>query len=98
MPEWAQTGPIGPKNYNFRAEAHCAGKSGTRGGNHPTITLQDPNFVLWQEYFDRHLGGRPKAFKMLLDVSIKEMTVPEPVPQWFDPSFTPQFGWQPKAA
>jgi hypothetical protein len=30
---------------------------------------------------------------MLVDASIREMTVPEEMPQWFDPSFEPTPGW-----
>lgn len=96
MPDWAKTGPIDVRNYSFRAEAHCALKSAERTGIHPVITLDSGEFPAWQEYFDRHLGGRPKAFAMMLDATIREMTVPEQVPQWFDPSFAPQLGWQPK--
>jgi hypothetical protein len=59
---------------------------------HPVITHESKEFVVWQEYFDRWLGGRPKAFAMLCDGSIREMTVPEQVPQWFDTSFVPTAG------
>jgi hypothetical protein len=90
MPFWAKTGPIDHRNYSYRAEAHCARKSRERDGMHPTIKRDGPTIRLWKEYFDRHLGGRPKAFKMLMDGSIMEMTVPEETPQWFDPSFEPQ--------
>lgn len=33
------------------------------------------------------------VFQMLIDASIREMTVPEEMPQWFDPSFEPTPGW-----
>jgi hypothetical protein len=89
MPDWAKTGPIDVRNYDYRAEKHCADKSKSRDGMHPTIALESPDFRLWLEYFDRWLGGRPLCFRMLMDATIKEMTVPEPVPQWFDPSFVP---------
>jgi hypothetical protein len=95
IPDWAKTGPIDRLNYSCRAEKHCAVHGVTREGSHPTIKRGDPNFRLWAEYFDRHLGGRPMAFAMLCEGSIKEMTVPEPTPQWFDPSFTPTPGWSP---
>jgi hypothetical protein len=92
MPEWAKTGPIDAHNYSYRAEAHCAIKSLTREGSHPTLTLTSPDLPVWTEYFDRWLRNRPLCFRMLMDASIKEMTVPEPVPQWFDPSFIPTTG------
>jgi hypothetical protein len=93
--DWAKTGPHDARNYSQRAEAHCAQRSAAREGAHPTIKPESKEFAAWQEYFDRHLGGRPKAFAMLLDGSMREMTVPEPIPQWFDPSFTPLAGWAP---
>lgn len=89
MPEWAKKGPISARNYGYRAEAHCALKSAERKGIHPTITLQSPDFKLWYEYFTTHLGKLPLAFVFLLDATILEMTLPEPVPMWFDPSFEP---------
>jgi len=97
MPEWAKLGPIDVRNYNFRAEAHCARASGGRGGIHPTITRNSSDFAVWNEYFRRHLGGLPLPFKMLMDGDIREMTVPETVPQWFDPSFVPDPKWKPPA-
>jgi hypothetical protein len=66
-----------------------------REGVHPTISLASPEKLAWHEYFDRHLGGRPLAFQMFLDGGIREMTLPEQLPQWFDPSFTTEPGWQP---
>jgi hypothetical protein len=96
--EWAKAGPIDAKNYSLRAEAHCKLQSPAREGEHPVITLQSREFPAWQEYFERHLGGRPMAFRMLLDGSIREMTVPEQVPQWFDPSFAPDARWRTSAA
>lgn len=51
--------------------------------------------MAWHEYFDVHIAGRPWAFKALLDASIALMTVPEQMPQWFDPSFTPNPRWRP---
>jgi hypothetical protein len=95
MPDWARTGPIDLRNYNYRAEKHCADRSAARGGEHPTVTLTSPDFMLWREYFDRHLGGRPWAFKALLDGRINSMTLPEQQPQRFDPSFVPRAGWRP---
>jgi hypothetical protein len=95
IPEWAKTGPISAKNYHYRAELHCATKSAQRSGEHPTINLESPDILIWQEYFDRWLSGRPRAFELLLDATIREMTVPEPIPQWFDPSFVPTKGWKP---
>lgn len=89
IPEWAKTGVIDVKNYHFRAEAHAARKSQERGGVHPTISLDSSDFQLWRRYFDVHLGGRPCVFRMLVDKAISEMTLPEQVPQWFDPSFDP---------
>jgi hypothetical protein len=88
-------GPIDLKNYNYRAEKHCAGLSVKRGGEHPTMTCDSPALPLWREYFERHLGGRPWAFKALLDGTIQSMTLPEEMPQRFDPSFVPQAGWRP---
>jgi hypothetical protein len=87
MPEWAKTGPITVENYSYRAEAHCALKSAEREGIHPTITIESEAFPAWRNYFDQHLDGRPLIFRMLVDSVIREMTAPEPVPQWFDASF-----------
>lgn len=94
IPEWAKTGPIGLRNYPYRAEQHCSVQGQKRNGLHPTITHNGPDFPLWHQYFERHLGGRPTAFEMLLSQAINEMTVPEPVPQWFDPSFVPDPTWK----
>jgi hypothetical protein len=60
-----------------------------RDGAHPVIEIGTPEFKLWCQYFDNHLGGRPAVFKMLIDNKISCMTVPEPVPMWFDPTFDP---------
>jgi hypothetical protein len=97
MPEWAKSGPVNGRNYSYRAESHCALKSSGRNGEHPTIKLESPEFLAWHQYFDQHIGQRPRIFQMLLDKTIREMTVPEPVPQWFDPSFTPNPSWRPNA-
>jgi len=94
IPEWAKTGPIDRLNYSCRAEKHCSIHGAKREGEHPTINRDNPNFQLWAEYFDRHLGGRPMAFAMLCEGAIRDMTVPEPIPQWFDPSFEPTPGWR----
>lgn len=94
IPEWAQTGPISLRNYPFRVELHCSTKTGARAGSHPTIMLESAEFPGWQQYFEQHLGGRPTAFKMLLGHSIEHMSVPEQVPQWFDPSFEPDPRWR----
>jgi hypothetical protein len=96
VPEWAKTGAISLANYPYRAEAHCALKSRDRGGMHPTITRTSPDFVTWVEYFRLHLGGDPLSLQMLMDASMVEMTVPELVPQWFDPSFTPSIHYEVK--
>jgi hypothetical protein len=100
MPDWAKSGPISAKNYHYRAEAFCASKSAERKGEHPTITRRSTEFLAWQEYFDRWLCGRPTVFQRLLDYVGEgdgpEMTVPEPLPQWFDPSFVPTKNWQPR--
>ena len=95
IPDWAMKGPIDLKNYNYRAEKHCVERSSKRGGEHPTITRDSPDFLLWREYFERYLGGRPWAFKALLDGRISSMTLPEPMPQWFDSTFEPTAGWRP---
>jgi hypothetical protein len=87
IPDEHRSGPITRKNYNFRAEKYCADHSAEREGIHPTITLDSPQFPAWMEYFDRHLGGRPKAFQMLCAREIMEMTVPQRQPEWFDDSF-----------
>lgn len=95
IPDWAKTGPIDLKNYNYRCEAHCAQRSVQRGGMHPTITLASPDFRLWHEYFAEHLGGLPWCMGALIDKNIESMVVPEQVPQWFDPSFAPTPGYRP---
>jgi hypothetical protein len=95
IPDWAMKGPIDLRNYNYRAEKHCAGFSAKRAGEHPTITRDSKNFMVWREYFERYLGGRPWAFKALLDGRIQSMTLPEELPQWFDPTFTATPGWRP---
>lgn len=89
IPDWAKQGPIDLKNYNFRVEWHCVQCSTKRAGVHPTITLGSNNFRLWHEYFAVHLGGLPWAMRALIDGQIQVMSVPEDIPQWFDPSFTP---------
>jgi hypothetical protein len=101
MDEWAKSGPIDARNYDQRAEHHCSIKSKERGGTHPTINRNSAEFLRWQEYFDRWLRGRPLAFQRLLDFDGvgdgPEMTVPESLPQWFDPSFLPTKNWRPAA-
>lgn len=94
IPEWAKTGPIDLRNYDYRVEWHCAERSQKRGGTHPTIKLGSADFRLWHEYFTQHLGGLPWAMKALIDSQIESMVVPEQVPQWFDPSFTPSPGYR----
>lgn len=73
---------------------HCAGKGKDRSDNHPTITRDAPEFLAWQQYFEQHLGGRTPAFAALVDGAVHEFTVPEAVPQWFDPSFEPDPRWR----
>lgn len=82
-------GPISLKNYNYRVEQHNAEHSSKRGGEHPTIALDSPEFPLWHEYFTSHLGGLPWAMNAIINKEIWSMTVPEKIPQWFDPSFEP---------
>lgn len=93
VPDWSKTGPIGLRNYPFRAEAHCHQRSSDRQGHHPTIKLGSVECDQWRQYFEVHLGGLPHAMEMLLGGKIVEMTVPEPVPMWFDPSFEPDPKW-----
>lgn len=64
-----------------------------RPAEHPTISPGTTEFALWFQYFQRHLGGLPWAMRALLDRKISAMTVPETVPQWFDPSFEPIEGY-----
>lgn len=90
MPDWAKQGPISLRNYPYRAEAHCAQKSSQRQGVHPTVTLDSPEGRLWRQYFEVHLGGLPFVMEMLVTKALAELTVPEPVPMWFDPSFEPR--------
>ncbi len=87
IPEAMKSGPVTVKNYPYRAEAHCATQSAARKGLHPTIKKGEPEFAVWLDYFDRHLGGRPLGMRMMLDGGMAEMTVPELNPEWFDPSF-----------
>lgn len=89
IPEWAKTGMITLRNYPYRAELHCFERSGERKGTHPTVKLENPEGKLWRQYFEVHLGGLPHCMVMLITERIIEMTVPEPVPMWFDPSFEP---------
>lgn len=95
IPEWAKTGPIDGRNYCYRAEAHCARKTVERQGLHPTIERGSDEFKLWLEYFDRHLRQRPVVFQALIDGDVREFTVPEARPMWFDPSFIPDLGFVP---
>lgn len=95
MPHWAKTGAIDHRNFVYRASAHCALKSSERGGEHPYITLDSASLPVWQEYFERHLGGHPVAFKTMLGKQTHAFTLPEELPQFFDPSFTPTPGWKP---
>lgn len=95
IPDWAKTGPIDLKNYDYRAEWHCADRSPKRGGAHPIIKLGSPEFPAWHEYFVRHLGGVPWAMKALIAGDIESFTAPEQMPQWFDPSFEPTLGYRP---
>lgn len=98
IPAWAKTGPITLRNYSFRAEAHCKTKTAERQGAHPTIQLGADEFRLWRQYFEEHLGGLPMAMHRMLQNpdDQRQMSVPEPLPQWFDPSFTPDPRWQPR--
>jgi len=41
----------------------------------------------WRAYFDRHLGARPAAFKMVLGNPAAQMTVVAEFPEWMDPSY-----------
>ncbi len=82
-------GPISLKNYDYRVEQHNALHSAERGGEHSYITLGSPDFPVWHEYFTSHLGGLPWAMQAVIDKEIWSMTLPEKLPQWFDPSFIP---------
>jgi hypothetical protein len=97
IPDDKSRGPISPDNYEWRAEAHCAAKSAERNGEHPTLNLDSPSLPVWQEYFERHLGGWPHCFWLLMEKRIKEMTLPAGMPQWFDGTFSPTPGWRPFA-
>jgi len=98
IPDWAKTGQITLRNYSYRAEAHCKAKTAERQGAHPTIKLGTDEFRLWRQYFEEHLGGLPMAMQRMLENpdDQRQMTVPEPLPQWFDPSFAPDPRWQPR--
>lgn len=63
--------------------------SHSRNGIHPTIQRDTDQFRNWQRYFAHHLCGYPYAFRLLMDGSIREMTVPEENPSWFDASYDP---------
>lgn len=95
VPHWTKTGPITIRNYRYRAEAHCKSKTAERSGAHPTILLGTDEFRLWRQYFERHLGGLPLVMQRMLENpdDKRSMTVPEPLPQWFDPSFEPDPRW-----
>jgi len=82
-------GPISLKNYDYRVEQHNYQHSVERGGEHPTISLDSPDFPVWHEYFEVHLGGLPWAMNAIINKEIWSMTVPEKLPQWFDISFVP---------
>lgn len=90
IPPWAKLGPVRKGNYSYRAELHCSIKTGERHGAHPTLKRDSPELAAWMKYFDDHLGGRPLCFRMLLDGSVAEMTLPERFPEWFDPTFDPK--------
>lgn len=97
IPHWAKTGPITLRNYGYRAEVHCKSKSQERNGAHPTIKIGTDDFRAWRQYFERHLGGLPVVMERMLqnpNDDRREMTVPELVPQWFDPSFVPDQKWR----
>lgn len=95
IPEWAMRGQVSLLNYSYRAEAHCALLANARGHIHPTIKRPSPEFSLWRQYFEEHLGGYNSAIERLLSAEPlqAEMTVPEGEPQWFDPSFEPNARW-----
>jgi hypothetical protein len=97
VPEWSKTGPIDQANYGYRAELHCLEKSAQRKGAHPTIKIDTDDFPVWRQYFEAHLGFVPVVMQaMLLNPTDKtrEMTVPEQLPQWFDPSFQADPRWR----
>lgn len=97
IPHWAKTGPITLRNYGYRVELHCQAKAAERNGTHPTIKIGTDEFRLWRQYFECHLGGLPVVMERMLqnpNDDRREMTVPEIPPQWFDPSFIPDPGWQ----
>lgn len=98
IPAWAKTGPITLRNYSYRAEVHCKTKTVERQGAHPTIQLGTDEFKLWRQYFEVHLGGLPMAMQRMLQNpdDQRHMSVPEPLPQWFDTSFVPNPHWQPR--
>lgn len=88
MPDWTKTGAIDRKNYSYRAELHAKQKSAEREGLHPTIEIETARE--WVDYWVNHLGGLPFCAQRLMDGSVKELTVPEIHPQWFDPTYNPQ--------
>lgn len=94
MPEWAKTGPVSLKNFTWRVWQHCAEHSTKRGGSHPTIGMETPEYPLWLQYFYHHLGGLPLCARMVIEQKTQTFTAPEQVPQWFDPSFEPDPTWR----
>ena len=87
---------ITPENFFDMAIVHIKARSEDRGGLHPIIRKGMPEFLLWWEYFDRHLGKIPWAFQRVVNEPIgNSFTAPEADPTWFDPSFSPSPSWRP---
>lgn len=92
----ARLDEITTKNVLERILAYCKVRSAERGGMHPVIRKGDPEFMLWWEYFARHVGKIPWVFQLTIDdPSRRSYTVPELDPSWFDHSFRPMKGWMP---
>jgi hypothetical protein len=81
---------------NFAEVAHKFLKAtkAQREGKLPVITLKSPNFTVWREYFQRHLGFTPLILKWLLIEEREEMTVVTEWPHQFDPEFVSDPNWR----
>lgn len=88
--------PITPDNYHERAHDFAV----TIGENRCTqvIAPGSDEWLVWHQYFDRHLGWMPAAMRMMIDGSPeapREFTVPSQFPQAFDTSFAEDPAWKP---
>jgi hypothetical protein len=81
----------GIKNPKMREFFEKGGKFIQNAGTAYTIRQGTPEWDVWMQYFDRHIGARPYGVQvamakaaMMKEDHKAEITVPTQFPEWFD--------------